>query len=77
MAGKASKTNLHREALRDCLRVIHTAETPEQARMQLSRMLNVFDKLEAQGLTGNVAVCEAEARLAICPRPQTSPADEG
>jgi hypothetical protein len=39
MASKATKTNLHRETLRACLRVIHTAETLDQARTQLARML--------------------------------------
>jgi uncharacterized protein YjiS (DUF1127 family) len=76
MASKATKTNLHRETLRACLRVINTAETLDQARTQLARMLNVFDKLEAQGITGNAAVREAEQRLAITPPPKTSPADE-
>jgi hypothetical protein len=52
MAGKASKPNLHRETLRAWLRIVNTAETLEQARIQLARMLNVFDKLEAQGVRG-------------------------
>jgi hypothetical protein len=76
MAGKASKTNLHHETLRTCLRVINTAETLEQARIQLARLLNVFDKLEAQGTRGNAAVREAEQRLALTPPPKTSGADE-
>ena len=76
MAGKASKTNLHRETLRACLRVINTAETLDQARIQLARMLNVFDKLEAQGIKGDAAVREAEQRLAINPPPKISRADE-
>ena len=76
MAGKTTKTNLHRETLRACLRLINTAETLEQARTQLGRMLNVFDKLEAQGTKGNAAVREAEQRLAINPPPKTSCADE-
>jgi hypothetical protein len=76
MAGKASKTNLHRETLRACLRIVNTAETLEQARIQLARMLNVFDKLEAQGAKGNAAVRGAEQRLAINPPPKTSSADE-
>jgi hypothetical protein len=76
MAGKATKTNLHRDTLRACLRLINTAETLEQARIQLARMLNVFDKLEAQGITGNAAVREAEQRLTINPPPKTSRADE-
>jgi hypothetical protein len=76
MAGKATKTNLHRETLRACLRVINTAGTLDQARTQLARMLNVFDKLETQGITGNAAVREAEQRLAINPPPKTSSADE-
>jgi hypothetical protein len=76
MAGKASKTNLHRETLRACLRIINTAETLEQARIQLARLLNVFDKLEAQGVKGNAAVREAEQRLALTPPPKTSSADE-
>jgi hypothetical protein len=76
MAGKPTKPNLHRETLRACLRVVNTAETLEQARIRLARMLNVFDKLEAQGITGNAAVREAERRLAITPPPKTSSADE-
>jgi hypothetical protein len=76
MAGKATKPNLHRETLRACLRIINTAETLEQARTQLARLLNVFDKLEAQGAKGNAAVREAEERLAITPPPKTSRADE-
>jgi hypothetical protein len=60
MAGRASKTNLHRATLRACLRVINTAETLGQARVQLARLLNVFDKLEVQGVKGNAAVREAE-----------------
>jgi hypothetical protein len=46
----ASKDNLHRGTLRAALRIIQTAETLEQARIQLARMLNVFDKLEAKGI---------------------------
>ena len=72
----ASKANLHRETLRACLRVTNTAETLEQARIQLARMLNVFDKLEAQGVKGNAAVREAEERLALTPPPKISGADE-
>jgi hypothetical protein len=56
--------------------VINTAETLDQARTQLARLLNVFDKLQAQGVTGNAAVREAEQRLAINPPPKTSCADE-
>jgi len=76
MAGKASKTHLHRETLRACLRIVNTAETLEQARIQLARLLNVFDKLEAQGIKGNAAVHAAEERLAFNPPPRTSSADE-
>jgi hypothetical protein len=76
MAGKATKPNLHRETLRACLRIVNTVETLEQARIQLARLLNVFDKLEAQGVKGNTAVREAEQRLAINPPPKTSDADE-
>jgi len=76
MSGKATKTNLHRETLRACLRVIQTCETLEQARVQLCRMFNIYDKLEAQGIKGNAAVREAEERLAITPPPKTSSADE-
>ena len=71
-----TKANLHRETLRACLRVIQAAETLDQARIQLARMLNVFDKLEAQGIKGNAAVEEAEERMAISPPPKTSSADE-
>jgi hypothetical protein len=76
MAGKTTKTNLHRATLRACLRIINTAETLDQARIQLARLLNVFDKLEAQGVKGNAEVREAEVRLAITPAPKTSSADE-
>jgi hypothetical protein len=76
MAGKTTKTNLHRATLRACLRVINSAETLEQARTQLARLLNVFDKLEAQGIKGDAAVRAAEERLAITPPPKTSSADE-
>jgi hypothetical protein len=76
MAGKATKLILHRETLRSCLRLINTAETLEQARTQLARMLNIFDKLEAQGIKRNPAVRDAEERLAINPPPKTSVADE-
>jgi hypothetical protein len=72
----SSKDNLHRETLRAALRVIQMAETLEQARVQLARMLNVFNKLEAQGLRGDAAVAEAEDRLAITQAPKTSAADE-
>jgi hypothetical protein len=72
----ASKDNLHRETLRAALRVIQTAETLEQARIQLARMLNVFDKLEAKGIKGDAAVAEAEDRLMITQAPKTSAADE-
>ena len=57
----AAKEKLHRETLRAALRVIQTAETLEQARIQLARMLNVFDKLEKQGLKSDAAVREAES----------------
>jgi hypothetical protein len=77
MAGKTRKTSLHRETLRACLRIINTAETLGQARTQLARMLNILDKLAAQGLTGDAAIREAEERLAIAPpSPKTSSADE-
>ena len=72
----ASKDNLHRETLRAALRVIQTAETLEEARIQLARMLNVFDKLEAKGIKGDAAVAEAEERLLITQVPRTSAADE-
>ena len=68
----ASKDNHHRETLR----VIQTAETLEQARIQLARMLNIFDKLEAQGIKGDAAVAEAEERLLITQVPQTTADDE-
>jgi hypothetical protein len=76
MAGKTTKANLHRATLRACLRLINTAESLGQARIQLARLLNVFDKLEARGITGDAAVKEAEERLAITPPPKTSRADE-
>ncbi len=71
-----SKDNLHRETLRAALRVIQTAKTLEEARIQLARMLNVFDKLEAKGLKGDAAVAEAEERLMITQVPKTTAADE-
>jgi hypothetical protein len=52
---QSPKTNLHRATLRACLRLIHTAETLDQARTQLARLLKVFDKLQAQGLWGRRA----------------------
>src|SRR5262249_40219126 len=61
----ASQDNLHRETLRAALRVIQTAGTLEEARIQLARMLNVFDKLEAKGIKGDAAVAEAEKRLMV------------
>ena len=54
--------------------MIQTAETLDQARIQLARMLNIFDKLEKQGTKGDAAVREAEKRLATSP-PKTSSAD--
>ena len=72
----AGKGHLHGETLRAAIRVIQTAETLEQTRIQLARMLNVFDKLEAQGLKGDAAVAEAEERLTISGPPKTSGADD-
>jgi hypothetical protein len=72
----ASKHNLHRETLRAALRVIQTAETLEQARIQLARMLDVFDKLEAKGIKDDAAVAEAEKRLANTQVPKATAADE-
>ena len=72
----SDKNNLHRETLRAALRIIQTSETLEQARIQLARMLNVFDKLEAQGTRGDAAVAEAEKRLMITQVPKTTAADE-
>ena len=68
--------NLHRETLRAALRIIQTAETLEEARIQLARMRNVFDKWEATGIRGDAAVAEAEERLRITRAPKTSAADE-
>jgi hypothetical protein len=72
----STKANLHRETLKAALRVIQTAETLDQARIQLARMLNVFDKLEKTGTLGNAAVREAEKRLSTCVPPKISSADE-
>jgi hypothetical protein len=72
----SGKDNLHRETLRAAPRVIQAAETLEEARVQLARMLNVFDKLQAQGLKGDAAVAEAEERLVVTRAPKTSAADE-
>jgi hypothetical protein len=71
----ATRDNLHRETLRAALRVIQTAETLDQARIQLARMLNIFDKLEKQGTKGDAAVREAEKRLATSVPPKASSAD--
>jgi hypothetical protein len=68
--------NLHRETLRAALRVIQTAGTLEEARTQLARMLNVFNKLEAKGIKGDAAVAEAENRLTITRVPKATAADE-
>jgi hypothetical protein len=54
MAG--GKDNLHRETLRAALRVIQTSEALEAARIQLARLLNVLDRLEAKGIEGEAAV---------------------
>jgi hypothetical protein len=72
----ANKANLPREPLRAALRIIQTAGTLEEARIQLARLLNVFDKLEAQGIKGGAAVAEAEERLMITQAPKASAADE-
>ncbi len=72
----STKANLHRETLRAAIRVIQTSETLEQARIQLARMLNIFDKLEKSGTRGDAAVREAEKRLATSVVPKTSSADE-
>jgi hypothetical protein len=72
----ASRDNLHRETLRAALRVIQAAKTLEEARIQLARMLNVFDKLEAKGVKGDAAVAEAEKRLVVTRVPKASAADE-
>jgi hypothetical protein len=72
----STKGNLHRETLKAALRVIQTAETLDQARIQLARMLNVFDKLEKKGNLGDAAVREAEKRLSIRVAPKSSSADE-
>ena len=71
-----NKANLHRETLKAALRVIQTTETLEQARIQLARMLNIFDKLEGKGMKGDAAVREAEQRLSISPPPKISTADQ-
>jgi hypothetical protein len=72
----ASQANLHRETLRAALRIIQTAGTLEEARIQLARLLNVFDMLEAKGIKGDAAVAEAEGRLMVTQVPRTSAADE-
>ena len=58
---------MHREMLRAALRVIQTAETLEQAQIQLAWMLNVFDKFEAKEIKGDAVIAEAEERLRITP----------
>ena len=72
---QSQQDHLHRETLRACLRIVNTAATLDQARIQLARLLNVFDKLEAQGIKGDAAVRDAEQRLMINPPPKTSGAD--
>ena len=73
----SAKGSIHRETLRAALRVIQNSETLDDARIQLSRMLNVFDKLENQGLSGDAAVKETEKRLATSALPKKSkPASE-
>jgi methyl coenzyme M reductase alpha subunit len=72
----STKANLHRETLKAALRVIQTVETLDQARIQLARMLNVFDKLEKTGILGDAAVREAEKRLSTSVAPKTSSADK-
>jgi hypothetical protein len=72
--------NLHRETLKAALRVISTAETLDQARTQLSRLLGVFDKLRGQGLAPDKALAEATTRVERLappsqPRPAPRPAD--
>jgi len=64
--------NLHRETLR----VILTSETLKEARIQLARMLDVFDKLETKGIKEDAAIAEAEKRLMITQVPKPSAADE-
>jgi hypothetical protein len=71
----ASRENLHRETLRAALRVIQAAGTLEQARVQLARLLNIFDKLEAQGIEGDAAVSEAEKRLPVIRSAKAKAAD--
>ncbi len=57
--------DLHRETLREALRVIQAVATLEQARIPLARMLNDLDDLEAQGLPSDAAVGEAEKPLTV------------
>ncbi len=68
----SAKANLHRETLRAALRVVQTADTIEHARTQLARMLNIFDKLQKNGMAGDPAVHEAEKRLATTAPPKPS-----
>ena len=71
-----SKDNPHRETLRAALGIIQTAKTLDQARTQLTRMLDDLEKREAQGGRGDAAVARVEERPAIAPAPKTSAADE-
>jgi hypothetical protein len=64
-----SKPDLHRETIRACLRVISTAQTLDQARTQLARMLGVIDKLRREGLDPGQALAEAAGRIERCPVP--------
>ena len=72
----ANKANLHRETLKAAVRVIQNAETLDQARTQLARMLNIFDKLQKQGREANQAIRESEQRLTTSPPPREGPADQ-
>src|SRR5262249_22966180 len=58
----------HRETLQACIRIVSTAETLEDARTQLARLLIIFDKLRGENLTAGMALDRAEERVPTCPR---------
>jgi hypothetical protein len=67
------RTNLHRDTIRACIRVIAGSCTLDQARTQLSRMLGSFDKLRGQGLSPDAAIAAAATRIERCPPPPPRP----
>ena len=71
-----TKANLHRETLKAAPPGDTGRGDSRPGAIQLARMLNVFDKLQKTGMTGDAAVREAEKRLTIRASPKTSNADD-